>query len=404
MSQWDDNYKNHAIHTTYQNLLILLDDEELISEDIDVISILDRVRQAALYTRSCLDNVIPAIVNHGALNNANSYLQAIINGVNAFKTNKNIEHLNNTANHIDNLIAQFAAFPIPRPTVESGTFSNAILAFKEQAEAIIVSLSQQKDQIQGQLNEVSNASSDVGQQFGHLLNKVEQQNELINKTIDDFREQFESYESESSEKLLTKLDENKEQIDIVQSELIEQHDALSLKHKEDAEKVINTLEQKKKEASDLVQIIGNVGITGNYQNIANQEQQTADRWRNIALILMLAMVGAIALTIFVSVENGFDWKLALFRLMATMVLAIPAAYAAKESSKHRALENFNRKAELELASLDPFLEKLPEEKRHQIKESLTDKFFGLDAHKTSADEPVTYNSLIELIKLAIKGK
>ena len=116
------------------------------------------------------------------------------------------------------------------------------------------------------------------------------------------------------------------------------------------------------------------------------------------------MVGAISLTIFVSVENGFDWKLAIFRLMAALVLIIPATYAAKESSRHRALENHNRRAELELASLDPYLEKLPEDKRNEIKENLTVKFFGLDDGASQSDEPVTYNSLLELIKMAIKSK
>lgn len=81
MSQWEDSFKNHAIHTTHQNLTVLLDDEELLSEDVHVVGIVDRIRQAALYTKSCLDNVILTLANQGHLNNANSYLQNILHGI-----------------------------------------------------------------------------------------------------------------------------------------------------------------------------------------------------------------------------------------------------------------------------------------------------------------------------------
>lgn len=176
------------------------------------------------------------------------------------------------------------------------------------------------------------------------------------------------------------------------------------KQKNDGEGVIEALKLNKKQASDLVQVIGNIGITGNYKNIANQEKGAADKWRNIALFLMIAMVGVIALTIGISATNGFDWKLALFRIGAALVLAIPATYAARESSKHRVLENINRKAELELASLDPFLEKLPEETRFKVKEELTSKFFGSSTADIKDDKPVTHSALVELLKVAISKK
>jgi hypothetical protein len=156
----------------------------------------------------------------------------------------------------------------------------------------------------------------------------------------------------------------------------------------------------------LVQIIGNIGITGNYQKVANEEKSIADRWRNIVLILMVGMVVVIAITIGITTTEGFNWQLALFRIGAALVLAVPATYAAKESAKHRTLQNYNRKAELELASLDPFLEKLPEEIRHKVKEGLTDKFFGMSfpKPKPNQDEPVSYSALYDLLKTVVTKK
>jgi DNA repair exonuclease SbcCD ATPase subunit len=404
MSKWEDNYKNHPIHTTLQNLNEALDDETLVSDDINISDLVDRIRQAASFANSCLENVLPALTSQGSLNNANSYLQNILNEINRYKANKNIGHLNNTTNHIDTLIAQLSSFPIPRPSVEEDAFSKILISFKEQSENIIKLLSKKKQQLEVQLNELSNASSDVGQQFGQLLSSVNQQGKDIEKTISEFESRFEELKEKANQDLKNEFEENINKIEQLIEEVKNQHSSLMDEQKSDADRLLSILESKRKEASDLVQIIGNIGITGNYQKIANQEKEAADRWRNISLLLMLGMVGAIALTIFVSVENGFDWKLSIFRLMAALVLIIPATYAAKESSRHRALENHNRRAELELASLDPYLEKLPEEMRNQIKENLTEKFFGLEDGAPHPDEPVTYNSLLEIIKMAIKGK
>jgi hypothetical protein len=71
----------------------------------------------------------------------------------------------------------------------------------------------------------------------------------------------------------------------------------------------------------------------------------------------------------------------ILRIVAAAVLSYPATYAARESSKHRKLENFNRKLELELSSIEAFIELLPEEKKQNIKEKLAEKYFGstLDA-------------------------
>ncbi|MDF0535853.1 hypothetical protein PY479_16410, partial [Shewanella sp. A32] len=86
------------------------------------------------------------------------------------------------------------------------------------------------------------------------------------------------------------------------------------------------------------------------------------------------------------------------------LLGIPAAYAAKESSKHRELENHNRRAELELASLDPYLEKLPKETKDKVKEELTVKFFGLNQLHQMEEESVTIKDIINLLKTAIEKK
>ena len=106
MSQWDDKYKEHPVHATLSSLCDIIESEALISEDVTIIGVVDRIRQAAEYTTTSLQNIIPAIFNNGVLNNINSYLQSIINEVNSYISNKNIGHLNNVVGYLRPEIAQ----------------------------------------------------------------------------------------------------------------------------------------------------------------------------------------------------------------------------------------------------------------------------------------------------------
>jgi hypothetical protein len=136
------------------------------------------------------------------------------------------------------------------------------------------------------------------------------------------------------------------------------------------------LETKHSEAKKLVSLIGNVGVTGNYQNIANSHKKSANFWRVMAIVFMSIFSILLVWTIIDLSSEGFNWTKSLIRLIAAAALSYPATYAARESSKHRKLETINRNAELELASINPFIEGLADDKKQMIKEKLVEKYFG----------------------------
>jgi myosin heavy subunit len=426
MSQWEDKFSEHAIHASLDNLAERLDDETLVTEDLNVLELIDRVRQAKSYTEIYLQNLIPALVNHTHLNNANSYIGSITSELNSYISNSNVGHLNNTSAHIDNLMAQINALPIAKPTISEQSFTQSLIEFKTLAESSLADLKKSKDELLDSVNTVSDESTVQKEKLEELASEIERHEQNISDSLNSLNERFEASENNYTEKLESttsefdekyqtfsaefnsRLDENfesnKEKVEAVITEHREEYSQQLEKQTNDANSVLNALEEKKEEASNLLQIIGNIGITGNYQNIANDEKKAADIWRRLALGLMAGMVLIIGVTIFISATDGFDWKLALFRVGAAFVLAIPAAYAAKESAKHRALENHNRRAELELASLDPYLEKLPKETRDKVKEELTKKFFGLNETEHKLEEPVSNKAIFELLTTAIGKK
>jgi len=426
MSQWDDKFKSHAIHATLDNLADRLADEGLKTDDLSVIEHIDRIAQLELYAETCLESLIPALVNHGNLNNTNSYIQSLISELNNYIANKNVAHLNNTASHIDNAMAQLIVLPMQSFPISKQSFTKSLLQFKTLAEESLSKIKDSKDTLEASIATISEDSVNQKANLDNLVSEIQGHSENIETSLSNFTEKFEntetdftnkfdstvseieekyeSYTLEFNSQLDTKIEDTENQFQEKISEQNATYSAQLQSQKSDAQSILDTLEEKKAEASNLLQIIGNIGITGNYQNIANIEKAAADKWRNIALGLMISMVAVIGFTIFISATNGFDWKLALFRIGAALALAIPAAYAAKESAKHRLLENHNRRSELELASLDPYLEKLPEETRNKVKEELTKKFFGLNSQEKKEEEPVSSVAIFDLLKTAISKK
>jgi hypothetical protein len=415
MSEKEDVFRKHPIHTTLDNISSALESDAFRTEDPTVTDLVDRVRESVSYTRSSLSYTVPSLINRVLLKQSNNLLQTILNEINAYSSNKNIAHLNNTTNHIDGLISNVVSFPVPKFVADDEYFSSSYASFKSKAEEVIESIALKRSELEEMVLETAQKAEETSKRSDELKSTIEAEKAKIQQISIDFKNQLETAATTHQASLQGAINEFSNKNDAQSKELVAKFEALQKSFSEQnkqftdklsiqANKLVETLEEKKREASDLVQIIGNIGITGNYQKNANQEKESADTWRQYAILLMLGMVFAVSATIFVSLDNDFDWKMVVFRLMATFILVIPAAYAARESSRHRTLENLNRKAELELASLDPYLEKLPEEKRHAIKEKLTEKFFGLNPSQIQNDQQVSATSLLEIIKLAVKGK
>lgn len=167
---------------------------------------------------------------------------------------------------------------------------------------------------------------------------------------------------------------------------------------------LEKLKIKETEASNLLNVIGNIGVTGNYQKVANAHQYSANLFRYISFGIMIVLSILLICAIWDIKSESFDWHRAIIRILVSTIFIYPAAYAAKESAKHRKLENYNRKAELELASINPFIELLSDQKKQEIKEKLVDKFFGnsrdlIEDHSINKSEEISPNMLEQIVKL-----
>lgn len=171
--------------------------------------------------------------------------------------------------------------------------------------------------------------------------------------------------------------------------------------KEEAKKVIAEMEVKRKEASNLLQVTANILVTGDYKTLAGHERKTANRWRVAAVCGMIGVVIAAALIVEISLKNNtVDWKMIVFRYATAALVLLPAFYAISESAHHRKMEHKYRRLQLELASIDPFLESLPKDMRYELKKTLADRIFAQPEPKDTK-EGVGAKQLVGIMEKAV---
>lgn len=195
MNKWEEQLKNHAIFTTLADLSERLKDESLISEDINVIELVEKIVQLQAYAEISLSNIVPELISLGVINNVNSHLINVRNEVNGYISNKNIAHLNNAASHVDATIAQIVLFPVPRPHLAEEAFSESLSKFKSIIANSFQELKETKDELAEAINSLSNESEIQNQSLTELASKIDQQGENIEGQVSSFNERFDAYEA-----------------------------------------------------------------------------------------------------------------------------------------------------------------------------------------------------------------
>ena len=391
MSVREEQFENHGVHTVISQLDAAIKKKGAKDLSDDAVDNLDRIRQSTAFIRNRIEVASPILTPSNRLDQIQKSVQGCLNEINQFQSNGNEGHLANASNQIDaalNNAVVVISLEQPEPSIKA----KDAVSFKSLAEEIITSLRDKANAVDDRAGEVESNLSDLESRQEEQKNNLDSLQSTLDSKLQELESRFASEQTERSTQFESQADEIQKSADENLSSISQSADA-----------TLSRLSEKQNEAKRIVGLIGNIGLTGNFKGAASREKKSADRLRIVALGCFLGMVAVVLATLFLSVKNGFDPWLALFRLGAALSLIVPGAYAARESSRHRTLENRNRRAELELASIDAYLEALPEDKRSEIKADLTGKFFGQTSEDEKPESDVTAGSLANLLKEAINA-
>ncbi|WP_433769342.1 hypothetical protein [Pseudomonas putida] len=396
-------YQENPIRSTVQQMLNMRSMKEfstvaLAGNDSDAFA-RDKIF-AILQTLSDLLEKTPAeLASVSGMSTINTHLQAPLSEMVNFVGNANAGHLINAVSQLEqNVMPYFWAFTPPLQKLANTTLPALLKNQTEFSQAVIRGLSEQRDQL------------------AKNLDAAIEKSDALTKKLDDANESAARERAESAaavaklEQLFTQA-EGARQL-AFDTALAEQQRL----HKEEidleasaAKDTLAELGAFRDDAARIVQVVGNIGVTGNYQRIANAEAESANFWRWATVLIFGAGIGIAIATFIKFWHEPFSQDTAisvLIRLFYAIVITSPAIYTARESARHRTNADRARQTELELASIGPFIELLPEDSKVAIRTGLTSSYFGrtTEAHTVSSPlDPEHFKNLVEVLKAVKPG-
>lgn len=246
--------------------------------------------------------------------------------------------------------------------------------------------------------------------FGFQQKIEEKMGEVFDERKTNADKLFAKYDKQVKDRLTSLDQEVKTRVDSLETNAKKLLDDLKEKEvvffeeqKIDAKAQIGILKTQVDKAKELVNLVSDITITGNYANVASQERKKADLLRWIALGLMGAMVVLAFYTVYLFVgQPEFEWKIAFFRIVSIGIVAIPAFYVVRESDIHRRNERRNRKFQLELTAIDPYLKTMPQSEQDKLKVTLAERFFAQPEPVTEKEDTVKAKTVFGLLETLLK--
>jgi DNA-binding Lrp family transcriptional regulator len=394
-------YKAHAIHASVQQILALQTDEEFLKLSTPLTEDqqwqLERVFEVVRVIERLLEQTPSTLVSIAQLNAVQSTMAQIQAEFSAFRSNKNPTHVTNASTFVDNqAIPQIGySFGIKPKDIASGKLGDIVDELRKRSSDAITALGEEKDDLAKGLVGLGNLLNEQDKRVSELTVAVEAQKKEAVAVTAVVEGRYAKTETEILEKFNAKI-----------AEIESSYKAFHERTEKVADAHLLALNGQEEKARELVGLVGDTAVTGNYKVIANAETIQANIWRK-ASVWFFAVGVTIAVAAFL--EHVFKgsttadfWTFAT-RFITAIAVASPAFYTARESARHRTNADRARQRELELAALGPFIQDLSQAEQVSIRNELVKRYFGNDIAPHEVQQPIDGKSIAEVAKTAIEA-
>lgn len=408
MSDWTKRITDHPFMGALSSAVSYL---ETLDAPADVAAAADlaRVRHVLSTLRSRLAGADPALLLPKPLTALQPTLQAILDTCKAFGQSSQRTHLVNANQHLDSLLVSVAALPLSAATVDNESASSTIESVRRRSEethrVLLDQVEEARKQASVSVVELTQLRSAIAEQQKRNDAAIAQHQQQHSAAQDERQKQFAKAEAaraeaeqKRTEAFAAGQEARKQEFERVLNALREEASAqearranelsekeaaresrftkLEADAKLKADTLIAELVKLKARAEELVRVTANTGMVGGYQKNANDERSAARLWKSIAFFAALGLVVFAVLAFVFTTSSSFSWPMFAGRVFVATTFGLLGVYAARLADRHLRAERVHRQAELELASIDPFLVGLPEGEAQQIKKSFAQRAFG----------------------------
>lgn len=393
-------YKDHPIRALVAQLLDFQGREEFadptVADNETAAFARDKVFAIARLVAALLDQTPATLASTAALSNLQANLQAPVNELNAYVSNRNVGHITNAAAQCEqNILPLLWGLPQQIAGLTEPSLSALVKMQADGALHTMQLLVKQRDALATSLTDAQAIAASLSVRLDTLQETTARDRAEAAAAVANLQKIFSEKEIERATAFETAILAYKQDYDSLRVDLSSK-----------AGLALSDLEEQRSKAARIVQVVGNIGVTGNYQQIANSEALQANFWRWVTIAIFAAGISVAAATFIKFWNQPFSaentWSVVI-RLLYAIAITAPAWYTARESARHRTNSDRARQTELELASIGPFIELMPEEKKVEIRESLTKNYFGRPVEVHNVQPPMDIGNIKDLVVELVKA-
>lgn len=367
----------------------------------------------AKHTREVLKSANPMLVSETQLNSVEAPLTTIITAVGQVPQQGNPAQLVSAAAYADQVLSALAVIPVVRSRNDISGVTEAVGDFHRHLGKLLESIDTRSTTMQEELAELdrrrAELTDEIASQKGVLATAIStfetqgttereaREGEFtaafqdVQAKLEAAEKQANTYYAEDADRHIEQMKQFQTEFDELKVKLDELTQETAEAHADQATETITLLEKQLAKGKSLVEMIGEVTMTGHYQRNAKEQKTEADQWRKgtVWASVVAVVLAAVVLGWGLNHPDDRDWFTTATRLGVAVALGGLAAYLGNQARLHRRRETTYRGMELELATLDPFLSSLDEETRHQLKARLAPRYFvGVDRDAKILEEAV----------------
>jgi DNA polymerase III alpha subunit (gram-positive type) len=281
-----------------------------------------------------------------------------------------------------------ASTPLLAERAESSgeTFDTALTdtvkAVAEKAEALDQELQELEERRKEKADELAAEDEQRREQLqtaiDGLTSRVDTETQRLDTLVPEFESQFSEQQDARKQEFEALRDESKQQVETTIKDLTESAEATSTKLTEVADEALEKVKGRLEEVEKLHGVIADTSTTGAFREEAKTQKKAADKWRVVAvgfgITAAVLAVGAIILSA-VNPDAASSAGAIVAKVTATLVAAGIAAYAGRQSGRHRQREEEAKQLELELVAFPPFIESLEDDQKREVRQAFAERAF-----------------------------
>ena len=266
-------YNDHPIRATIARLVEQIKSPEfsdpLIADNEQSAFARDKTFAQIQMLKELLENTPAVFVSNQALTQIDQKLKTPSDELAAYLTNKNPAHISNASTQFEQSVMPLLwAFGPYAQHKQENAIREIVEGLSQQATEAVRKLVSERDDLADKLKKTTESAQALATKLDAMTESAAKERAEASAAVAKLQQEFAEKETERAASF--------------ESELVKirgDYVNLETKTKADVLEFISDLGRKKDEAAKIVQVVGNIGVTGNYQKIANDEKDQANFWR-----------------------------------------------------------------------------------------------------------------------------